>query len=562
MRRGRKLTVRLAVSLAILATALGDRPLPAQFERGVFRHEQLGFKVRVPSKWTVVPLEAREDWIVAKFLSDRSYVTSGKDWSWDHKPMMKIIVFTEDAKKLRLPKIESTGGNTFFVRAGSVPYQNYRDYLKRNLKGQGFFFNREKETTVNKIPCIKYEAKLHKSEYLKRRLVTWVFRGDGMDVAVEFDLLEDRYKNQIGIAERSLKSFRFFDREIVGGEATTAVDRGRARPSSRLWTKNWKAWEKRPADERFRLRKEVEEARFEAIRARTPEGWKVTRSPSFLVVSHTDGRYTKLCVDAAEAFRKWLDDTFGDLSDEYVRHGVLRICADADEYRAFRFTGSRETLRYSVSDDREAVTYRDSYNGTSGADMGFFLDDILQTYLYDKDPRLFRYTPAWLRWGLVRYARSAQIKGKRIVFKASDWEKQGVRQLVREDKLIDLRELMSLDDDEYLALIRKERRAGYQLGSLVRFLLGSGKRHPRLKGFFADYLTAVIEVGEQFDKKKALTTKTAETEEEEEEQARSVQAKLKERRKEVGRAINARTVDKWSDKDWKSLRKAYERSIK
>lgn len=551
-------------SLFVLATIVAAAsPLTAQLKGGFYENETLGFRVGVPSKWEEVPLKVEEDWIVAKFLSDRSYVTSGKDFSMDHKPLMKIVVFTDDAKKIKRPEMEKIGANTFFIRDGSVPYQNYRDYLKRNLRGEGFFFSEEKQDKVSGVDCMQYEVKLEKREWLKRRLVTWVFKGEGMDVAVEFEVLEDRYDNLIGQVRNSLRSFRFVERkESDVATSDDAAAPAKKQPTSALWTKSRKEWRKLPAEQRLEQRKQIEQNRFEAVKARTPQDWTISRSDHFLVISHADPRFTKTCVDAAEVFHDWLEKTFGDLTDEYVRHGVLRVCKDWDEYEAYRFKGSNEARGFSVSDNREAVTYRDNYNGTSGRDVGYFLDDIFATYLYDKDPLVYGYMPAWLSWGLSRYVARAQVKGRKITFDPDDWEKEEIRELIRGDKLHDLKTLMSLDYDQYWSMYKSERRTDSELCSVVRFILGPGRRHPRLKNFLPNYLKAVIEVGEEFDEKEGVVHKEATTEEEEEQQAKQVDSKLKERRKAIAAKLNARMTGDWTDKDWQSLQRAYEKAIK
>lgn len=548
--------------LSLVAVFAIASPFTAQVKGGFYENETLGFRVSVPAKWEEVPLKVDEDWIVAKFLSDRSYVTSGKDFSMDHKPLMKIVVFTDDAKKIKRPEVEKTGANTFFIRDGSVPYQSYEDYLKRNLRGEGFFFSEETAAKVAGVDCTQYEVKLEKTEWMKRRLVTWVFKGQGMDVAVEFEVLEDRYANLIGTVKNSLKTFRFVDRKAVVAASEDDAAAPRKKLTSALWTKSRQEWRKLPAEQRLEQRKQIEQDRFDAVKARTPADWTISRSDHFLVVSHADPRFTKTCVDAAETFRDWLDQTFGDVSDEYVRHGVFRVCKDWDEYEAYRFKGSSESRGFSVSDNREAVTYRDNYNGTSGRDVGYFLDDIFATYLWDKDPLLYGYLPAWLSWGLSRYVTRAQVKGRKITFDADDWEKEDIRELIRGDKLHDLKTLMSLDYDDYWKMYQAERRTDTELTAVVRFVLGPGKRHPLLKDFLPEYMKAVVAVGEEFDEKEGVVHKEATTEEEEEQQAKQVDAKLKERRKAIAAKLNAKVMGGWTDKDWQSLQRAYEKAIK
>lgn len=546
---------------AVLVSAL-VAGLPAQVSHGVYRNDLLGFTIKVPAKWDQIPLKVDEHWIAAKFLSNKAYPTKGSGWAFDHKPFMKIVVFTEDAKKIKVPKAEALESGSIFISTGAVPYQSYQDYLKRNMSG--FFFNEEEEQTVAGIPCMQYEVKLHKSEYIKTRLITWVFKRDDMDVAVEFEVLEDRYDKLARLCRNSLKTFRFVEPEQPVLVDTSLVKDVGKKLSSELWTKFRDEWRELPVTERHQRRKTIETNRMEEVKARSTAGWDISRSEHFLVVSSTDSKYAKQVTQAAEAFRSWCNDQFGDLSDEYVRHGVLRICKNFDEYGAYSFKGSRETSAFSWDDDREVVTYQDTYHGTSGRDMGIVFSQILGSYINDKDPLLYRYLPAWLDWGLRRYVANAHAKGRKIEFKASDWEREEIRESVRADKIYDLKTLMTLDDDRYWKMYKQDTNLDSQLAQLVRYLMGPGNRQKLTKNFLTRYMEAVIEVGEELrkaEKKGSGATAEAETEQEEEAQAKARQKRWKEERGVIFEKLNSKMCD-WNDKQWSSLQKSYERFIK
>ena len=537
---------------ATVACALALCTATTQAQSGLYTHD-LGFRIRVPDDWNNVPIQIDENWIVAKFLSEKSWISKDRDWNREHHPLMTIVVFTEDATRFQ-GWTEQQKGDTTFVRVTGLPYRDYRDYLKRNLQ-DGYYFEKEETVEAGDMEGSRFEILRHKSEP-KLRLITCVFHGQDMDVAVEFEVLEDRLDRLRGECERALKSFRFDDRGILPNAPTTGESSRRT--SDKLWTEFREEWKKTDVEERHRLRQDVEEQRFARVRAATPEDWVVEESPHFLVVSHADGRFTKRMVDAAEEFREWCDDNFADLSDEYVRRNVLRVCKDDAEWEAYRFKVSGDSWAYSIDDSREVVTYRDNYNGSSGRDAGYFFGDILQMYLADKDPYLLQYTPYWLRTGLYEYVSEAMLKGRRIEFDASDWEKEAMRELEREEKLETFQNLVTLDEKRFRNLVERDHRYRYQLTNAVRFLLGPGRRHKPLRDFLPRYFGAVIEHAEKNrDKWKAVdATYSAETEEEEEARRKERDDRYAERREAIHEAITKSVFD-LSEKDWARIERAY-----
>jgi hypothetical protein len=541
----------LLPALFVIALASG-----AAGQKGWFTHDVLGFKVKVPDGWTEVPLRVDENWIVGKFLSDKTYISKSRDWNEEHRPLMTVTVFTDDAKKFKPLERQQRGSSTF-VAMNDLPYQNYQDYLKRNLQS-GYFFEKEDLGKHGDIDCIRYEVNQHKSE-VKMRLIAWVFKTHDMDVAVEFEVLEDRLDRLRKDCEEALSSFRFIERKAIEADAEATGKK----LNHELWTKFRSEWRKLPAKERMDRRREIEKNRLAAVRARTPAGWDIQDTRNYLVVSHTDKRYVDRCLDAADAFRAWCEKHLDGLSDEYVRKGVLRVCADADEFKAYSWKVSGDSWSFLIDDDREVVTYFDTYNGTSGRDMGFITGDIFDMYLQDKDALMFQYTPAWLLVGMRGYVTGVQLKGKKLVFKEDDWEREDMRELERESKLKSVRELMTLDEDAFWDTLQNDRRTRSQLVNLFRFLDGPGGRHKLLKDFVKRYLQAVAEVAEEFEAKweKEGSQKEAQTEEEEEAQRKSRDSYWRKRRKEIAEALEQKVLA-WSDRDWDGIQKAYEKFIK
>lgn len=553
--------VALALAGAFAALAPSTR---AQVVRGTYIDEELGFRVRVPDDWSEIPVRIDENWIVAKFLSSKTWLSKSRDWNEEHRPLMTVIVFTEDAKRFQ-GWAKTRRGNTTFVRITELPYQNYRDYLKRNLES-GYFYDTEDETEIAGCKVSRFEILQHKSEP-KKRLFTHVFHGEDMDVAIEIEVLEDRIDRLRSVCEHTLQSFRFDDGGKLSAAGPSTGSKDAATEDSTLWTKFRDEWKKAPAEERLRIRKDIEERRFDRLRKSTPDSWKVFDTENFLVITHADDKITKKYVESLESFRDWCDEHFGGLSDDYVRKGVLRICNDRAEYEAYRYKVSGDSWTALLDEDREVVTYQDSYSGSSGEGIAELFDDVLEMYLADVDPLLLQYTPSWLRTGLTNYVTAAWMKGRKIDFRVDDWEREDMKQAERDDKLLSLRELTSLDEETYWKELRVERSIRSQLTTAFRFIMGPGRGQKALRTFLHDYMAAVIEIAakhrEEWEALPTTYEKAAETEEEEE--ARAKKQRTDEgwgkRRKALLEELNQRMLG-FDGKTWDRLQRAYERFAK
>lgn len=533
--------------ILFIATA----PLAAQgLERGFHVDRTLGYKIRVPSKWTGMAIDIDEKWIKAHYLCNRGYQPKGGGWG-DHKPYMRVIVFTDEARKVRGPGLVDVGENAKLITGGTVPYQDYRDYLKRN-QGAGFYFSKEDEGKLAGKPVSKFEVKLEKGAGVPRRLIAWVYRGDDADYAVEFEVLEDHYKKIAPICYGALKSFRFIKRDaaISGGVTGESVGAITKTPP---WELNRDAWKKLSSAERTRKRKAIEGSRMARTKKHVPSGWKVTESEHFLVLSNADPRFTKKIVDAAQTCRSWLEKNLGDISDEYVMRGIIRVFATRDEFDAYR---SRSGDSYNPH-DREIPVCKESGFGSSGEYAGLF-GFLLSQFIHDKEPLLSYNMPSWLTSGLTGYIASAEPKGRRLAFDASEWENTTLREAGREGKLRTARELIRMTDREFMGSWTQNT---YQAVRMMRLLMGPLARKKPYKGLVLRCMAAVVEKAQEMDAREPTVRKDAETEEEEEKRYKERQEAGKKNAEEFIRALEAKVFD-WSDKEWQTLERAYAAALK
>lgn len=551
--------MRVTLPCALLAVMCATAPAPAQSLKGrKWTHQTHGIKLTIPDGYEVVPLQIDEQWIAAKFLSEKSYISKSKDWNHEHKPLMRVIVFTEEAKKRSGAEVhESEDGKTKLVGLGAVPYQGYRDYVKRHRKG--FYFSKEDDAQIGGEDCLMCEIEVHKSEP-KLHVYAAVFRRPTFELAVEFECLEDRKDRVEKHIMRTLKSVRF---SAPVAEATAVITGNRKvrRTSTRLWTAFRDEWRKRPHEERREIRKDMEEQHHEKVRKLTPEGWSVTESRHFLVVSHAGEKFTDQMTKGAELFWDWCEDQFGALGEDYVRRPVLRLCKDADEYEAFHFDSSNNTGWSLVGAEREIGTYYDNYNGSSGRDVSLLFPGILVHFLQEKDPHIVTYTPYWLTWALNDYVGECYVKGRKLDFRVGDWTRDEAREMVREGALPKLSQLLSRSEAEFTKAMNSDRRNTYATSQALRYVLKQ-RREKAFKDFVYRYFEAAIQVGEEHGGKNTRTFKSAETEEEEEAREKEYAEQSKERAKKLQVEINKLMLSQISDKTWKKHEKAFAKFVK
>lgn len=544
-------------TLLVIALCSFVTTLPSQELKGrSWTHAKLGVKLTIPEGYATVPLQIDEQWIAAKFLSEKTYLSKDKDWNREHRPLMRIIAFTEKAKKGSAAEVHESKDGSTFIGIGAVPYQGYRDYVKRHRKG--FFFSKEDETKVAGLDCLMCEVDVHRSTP-KLHLYSVVVRRPTFEIAVEFEILEDRKDKLEKYCLRALNSIRFSAPVVEASAPKTA---GR-RTSTKLWTAFRGEWRKLPYLERKEIRLEMERSHHEAVKKKTPESWTVSESKHFLVVSHTSKKFTKQMVNGAELFYEWCDKRFGKLGDDYVRRPVIRLCKDYDEYSAFHFGSSNSTGWSFVGSDRELGTYYDNYNGSSGRDVNRLFGGILRHFLQERDPYIISYTPYWLTWALDAYVGEAYVKGRKLDFRVDGWARDDARDMHREGKLPKLQELLTADETGYAALRKKDRRTNDAASQALRYVLGPGKKDKAFKDFLIRYFQAAIAVGEKHDDSwKGIKMSDAQTEEEEEKLAKEAAKRRKERAKDLQGEINKNVLGGISAKAWAKHEKAFGKFVK
>lgn len=561
-RRSSRALIALLVSSGAAGTlgfgmppAAGSATLQAS---GYHVDERLGFKLKPPRGWTQIPLKVEEQWLVAKFLSDKTYLYNDPDtgWSYEHKPELMVIAFVERAPGEEPVTEEGEEGEKVVIL--SNPYANYEDFLDRTYTGGGFYISSREDGEHDGTPVTRLEIKVEKLVMTGPKLIsTWVYHLEGLDLAVQVEVLQDDHAKLKRTIEGALQSFKSIPRKAGALPTQTKTDE---------WISITMMEEGTP-EERRQRRVASELQRRERAKENLPEGWTAQSMGRCFVLNHADERFAKQIVDQVDALCAWLEKTLPFVGPEvYVREPIVRICADEQEHSSFS-RGRMGGGGWWFGSNSEIVTYKASDGWDwSNWKLESTNSQVFNYWFSERDLRLYWALPQWVRWGLDDYVSQARLKGKALEFGVDEWIKDDLRELMRNGQATQPREIMHMNDEAFwsgnAAWDRKNEAA-----ALVHFFLsGKASKSRRTKDVFPRYLEnlqAIIKVIEaEWDAQVEDGPRDRPANEEEED--RWFKESQEAWKKDEGRILDEafkRTFGGWSDSDWDEFSKVYFDSI-
>lgn len=535
--------IRAVVGFAVLL-CVGGRVARADLHKD----EQLGFSLQVPQGWRQIPIAAEEEFIVARYQSDREYADKKEGWTF--RPELKVILFDPKGKKTAEVKEEGEGVSRITVRN---PYRSFKEWVKSDGSG-GRYISKEEETTVNGLTTTWYEVAYEKLT-VPRHGVAYVYHAEDIDYCATLEVLEQDWTKLSGMLFQALKSFKVFPRkgsvkrETTGDDVVLTADLSKLTP-----------------EERLKRRLSKFERDLEIAKSRLPEGWTVKRSKNYVAISHVDDKYTAKMLDQAEAVRAWADATFPWWGDGFPGPQTLRICKDSDEERAFRDLSSRSaaswTSEITMSKDEGPTGFR------------WFAQTLFDRWLDEKSPALAYSQPPWLSQGIREWVGSAVYKAGKLDFRADVDTAVALKLAAKQKKLLLPRELLlsTYEDlserdkaleagagkDPAAAELARRMSAWSQASGFVRYLLaGPGKSAARTKDLLPRYVAALKEHLAADEGKSSSSEGAPKTEEEEAERFKNRQSYWKEHQKEMLKAVFDKTFEGFTDDDWTALDKSY-----
>ena len=200
---------RLLATVAIALCAVTANALAQELHQD----PQLGFKIRPPQDFTKVPLKPDEEWIAARWISQKAYYQTDKTdrgWTMDHKPEMYVIAFAKEMVKDKVDvDKKGTGGNEVTTYILKNPYKDYRDYLKRTYNEGGFYIAAEDKAEVEGVQVETLDIKVERGVTGgPKKIVTWIFKGADIDFAIQFEMWESAWTKLKPDVLSCMRSFR------------------------------------------------------------------------------------------------------------------------------------------------------------------------------------------------------------------------------------------------------------------------------------------------------------------------------------------------------------------
>lgn len=550
---GRTLTA-CSLSLLPLATPAPTvaRATPAAVALADHKDERLGFSIRLPNKWGEIPLRTDEHWVVGKWTCDKIDYYTDPDAGLatrGHRSELRTVAFIDEV--INRPDFEEDeedveGRSVTRVRISKV-YRDYPDYLRGTFR-EGFYISKEETSEHKGIPITTYEARIETATGAGNRLlVAWVFDLDIVDVAIEFDVLEEAYdKKRKNLFERTLKSFKEIPRTIP-------IDLSDYDDSMlSLFT-----MEKMDPVERGRHRKSRQDREWQKIVASLPDDWEVEEIDGIRVVHKVDHKYAKKVCDRINAVQAWLDQTFSQLGpDEYVHKPIVRICADREERSRFwdgkiMFGGT------------QIITWKDT-GGATGTSWEYINQRTVSLWFQDRDFDLWAGLPTWLRYGVNSNLEAADVKRGKVKFR-KDWLEMYARSAFNEKGPLPVRDLLLMSDDQFEQDLRAgDVRAVAQSATLVRYLLedGRGAEKTLLAEYIAHVEAVLAEISaERAAKRDKDSYKAPETEEEEEARIKARSERIKANQRRILEQAYERSFKDWTPSQMSAFEKRFLKTV-
>jgi len=519
--------------------------LATPVEAGTHKDPRIGFEVTVPSGYTVVPLQANEAWIVARYKADKKDRFRDKDRGGTamYAPTMTVIVFLDEIMDSE-SEVTSEGGEVTVTFES--PFEDYLDFLTKTRPG--FYVESDEETEQNGLPVRCLE--IAHTRQVPIRIVTWIYTTQLGKVAVEIDCLEDSWKKRKRDAYKVVKSLKAI--EIT--EELDLVGKYRNRFSSVFsYTIS--------AEERAIRRKESEEAAWRDAQASLVDGWKAKMIKDVPILT-VDVGYASKVAERVKGVRGWLEKHFDSIGPgEYVRMPLVRVFENSeDEFNFQRGLGNSANEIITNKAGRLGwQTHSVGRNVIFANELGYVNYQTMRLWFSERDRDVYWNMPPWLLWGLSQMVAQAVPKGKRMTFPSGDMERYLNRE-VDSDNLPTVKELMKMSNEQF----SDDAAAGIaQSQALVRYFLdGPGAKNKATRDVLPTYLGHLMDlVKEAREQEFEGADEEPETEEEEEELERKRREWSKNLQRHVINETFNRTFDGWDEARWRVIESAFAKSF-
>lgn len=495
-----------------------------------YQDTKFGFRFDAPPNWKQVAGGLSEPWVLTRFQCDKVDIYIDNKWGGEHRAELTILGF-------------ATGGEKSpFKGELNNPHANYKEYLDKKFESGYHYESENKETPFGSTKVhfndIHVAAVDNATSRAARRIVSWTYHLQDVDVVAQFEIVESAYAKRQIEADNTFRSFK----TVARAEAT--------KTPAKTTNSSFEELQKLTPEERKTRRAAMADAAYAKAKSSLPPGWTAGPEGRFFVLNHADQKFMLRVVNQGNAIFEWLDKNFDFIGKgEFVRKPILRICSDSVEHRS-----TKSADFWWGGTNLEIITFKDEDDGVASSAFRDFNKSVLKHWLSERDPDFSIAMPDWLEAGIFQVFEYARMKDGFLIFPMHVTELENVREIVRLGKNARARDYLTNPPEQ------KETawRGNDQKAALVRFFIaGPGSKETKYKDVFRNYIKN-YRYAIQDAKKESGGPGVSD---DGEQGYKNRQTFWKGKLKTLFDKTAERTFSTWRDADWKALDAAYFNSL-
>ncbi|MBL8858561.1 MAG: hypothetical protein JNL28_08665 [Planctomycetes bacterium] len=452
----------------------------------------LGFHVRVPADWELIPPAPGEPNLIAKYDPPvNKYVQVGKDAS-NYPIYVYLHCWLVKFDRRPAPEEDKKPG----MRIASKPVKDLAAWLKAEVPdGAKLKLDSEKTFTTDKIEATEYQYTTPGDPDSSTRYYACVYKlHPDVDVAMVFSAPGDpkkwiKWENPFKTMSRS------FGREelktIAGGvaEGETLRDKKRAELNRTIATQpGWKLYETpnyfvlTPHEDRAFVQELLK--RLEAIRAIYEEDYPAAKAEEYKKIG--EGTKTGDANTAEKAAEKAMNDILNEGADprEMSKCSVVRVLTDQSSYHSYGGPGG--SAGYWSPYHKELVLYDDQAGGGRNDTWAVLNHEAFHQYIFYFYGNISPHS--WYNEGTGDFYSGYTWKNNRFILEKFSWRVQTIKDAVRERTYCDLPTFVRWTQAEYYGNNDRQLGGGqnYAQGWSLIYFLRTGKK-ANAKGWNSDW---------------------------------------------------------------------------
>ncbi|MCB9915353.1 MAG: hypothetical protein H6828_09410 [Planctomycetes bacterium] len=457
----RLLGLTLALALALPTLVLAQAPKVGDYYEDAV---SLGFKVKMPKDWEFTPPQPGEGNLIGKYTPTyNKYINiSPETVLW-----LEAYVLKFDRRKPKTDEVSVTddgeGNKKIEIQLGDRSQGDLKEWLESSRWGQGYRVKEQKDLKIDKVPSTEFLYQADKSGSPFHVYAMVYHLEPDLDVAVVFNGPEDdkkwrKYESAVEKMAKSFKRLEIEEPEYSGPKEGDSPARSKKR------------------------------GQLEAECARTP-GWELYETENYFIITDNDDReFIKELMERIEAIRAvyeqlypWADaeriklqaakekkerkergEDVGDddepeievgdgrtstdvSSRELSRCSVLRVFKNAAQYHEYGGPGG--SAGYWASFHEELVIYDDKAGGGRRDTWIVLNHEAFHQYIFYLYGSIAPHS--WYNEGTGDFFSGYEYKHKRFDLKPNSWRKDTIREAIKANQHVPLKDLVRFTQSEY-----------------------------------------------------------------------------------------------------------------